>query len=457
MKKRTAWNKGKKETVKHVYYTNGVVNIRVPFDHSCPEGFTRGRVVKWSEETKNKAKIKRKQTCLNKYGDSNYNNKEKQKQTLINKYGVDNAHKLMEVKQRIKQTCLEKYGVDNPMKDSHICNKQHIAARNTCIEKYGVPSFSKTREYLEKINETCLDKYGVMYNCQTENCLKACGSYNSKPNENFYKKLSIIKNISIEREFHVENRSFDFKVDDILIEINPTATHNSLWGVRGRKGLDLNYHLLKRELAEKYHYKLINIYDWDDQDKIIFNLFREKKIFYAKNLTIKEVGRTEEINFLNTYHFQGYVKSDLALGLYTKSGELISIMTFGKPRYNKNYALELLRYCSNSKVAGGVNKLWKYFMKKCSPRSIISYCDLNKFDGSMYKELGFNLLRTTIGVHWYNMKTKQHITDNLLRQRGFDQLFGTNYGKGTSNEELMIKTGFVKIYDAGQSTYVWNK
>ena len=27
------------------------------------------------------------------------------------------------------------------------------------------------------------------------------------------------------------------------------------------------------------------------------------------------------------------------------------------------------------------------------------------------------------------------IIDNLLRQRGFDQLFGTNYGKGTSNEK----------------------
>ena len=56
----------------------------------------------------------------------------------------------------------------------------------------------------------------------------------------------------------------------------------------------------------------------------------------------------------------------------------------------------------------------------------------------------------------YNIKTKQHITDNLLRQRGFDQLFETNYGKGTSNEELMIMHGFIEVYDCGQLTYVWN-
>ena len=57
--------------------------------------------------------------------------------------------------------------------------------------------------------------------------------------------------------------------------------------------------------------------------------------------------------------------------------------------------------------------------------------------------------------HWYNIKTKKHVTDNLLRQRGFDQLFNTNYGKGTSNEDLMRDSGFVEIYDCGQNVWEW--
>ena len=42
-------------------------------------------------------------------------------------------------------------------------------------------------------------------------------------------------------------------------------------------------------------------------------------------------------------------------------------------------------------------------------------------------------------------------------QRGFDQLFGTSYGKSRSNEDLMRENGFVEIFDAGQIKWVWSK
>ena len=131
-------------------------------------------------------------------------------------------------------------------------------------------------------------------------------------------------------------------------------------------------------------------------------------------------------------------------------------MTFGKPRYNKKYEYELIRFCSSDKVVGGAEKLFKYFVNTYAPKSIISYCDLSKFTGKTYSKLGFTYLQTSIGKHWYNTKTNQHITDNLLRQQGFDRLFKTNYGKGTSNEQLMLENGFVEIYDAGQATYIYN-
>lgn len=79
--------------------------------------------------------------------------------------------------------------------------------------------------------------------------------------------------------------------------------------------------------------------------------------------------------------------------------------------------------------------------------------------GTTYEKLGFTFNDVSIEKHWFNMKTGKHITDNLLRQRGFDQLLGSTYGcygKGTSNEQLMRQHDFVEIYDAGQATYVWN-
>ena len=64
-------------------------------------------------------------------------------------------------------------------------------------------------------------------------------------------------------------------------------------------------------------------------------------------------------------------------------------MTFGKPRYNKNYEWELVRFCSHFQVVGGAEKLFTYFRNRYKPKSIISYCDKSKFIGKVYTNLGF--------------------------------------------------------------------
>lgn len=63
----------------------------------------------------------------------------------------------------------------------------------------------------------------------------------------------------------------------------------------------------------------------------------------------------------------------------------------------------------------------------------------------------------TPSAHWYNPKTEQHFTDAYVNKLGVDKLLGTNYGKGTSNKDLMVNEGFVAIYDCGQSRFVWHK
>mgnify|MGYP007037140579 CR=1 FL=1 len=82
-------------------------------------------------------------------------------------------------------------------------------------------------------------------------------------------------------------------------------------------------------------------------------------------------------------------------------------MTFGKPRYNKNYEYELIRYCSSKNIVGGAEKLFNYFIKTYNPKSIISYCDWSKFNGDVYLKLGFIYKSYSIGKHWYNIKTKK--------------------------------------------------
>lgn len=409
------------------------------------------------------------------YGDPNYNNKEKIKETCIERYGTPSASGNVEVQGKIKKTCQERYGVDNPfqrvdlVQDGFIKNYgsisaayEHIAKsqKNNLIERYGVLNVSQlpgSREKaIESMKHTCLNKYGVEFPTLLPQCQFSKGNSSlSTPNQEFGILLSS-NNIEFSRERTLINRSFDFDITgtDILVEINPSATHNSTWSPFGVENIkSATYHRDKSRLAFQNGYRCIHVWDWDDKEKIL-SLLRPQEKVYARKCTIKELKKEETKDFLNLYHLQGYISSDIAIGLFYDD-ELISLMTFGKPRYTDKYEYELIRYCSCKSVIGGAEKLFNYFLKSYSPESVVSYCDMSKFSGHVYQKLNMTLESINISKHWYNIESKQHILDSSLNKVGFDNLFHTNYGKGTSNRELMLSHGFVEIYDAGQAKYVF--
>ena len=377
--------------------------------------------------------------------------KDKRKKTWFKKYGVDCVFKSEKIKEKIKHTNLENLGVEYPMQSEIVKNK----SKETCLKKYGVDYPSKAKTTKEHIKQTNLKKYGVEWFCMHPNA-RLYSSNNSKPNLCFEKKLKE-NNISYEREFPLTKYSYDFKVGNILVEINPTITHNSQLNIFKGEPKEPNYHLNKTNTAKENDFHCIHIWDWDDEDKIV-NLLKPKETLYAKNLSLMEVYEKTANIFLNKNHLQNTCRGQLIrIGLFLND-ELVQLMTFGKPIYNKNYEWELLRLSSHSDymVVGGSEKLFNYFIKTHKPKSVISYCDLSKSDGDVYKILGFDLANTTKpSKHWWDGKT--HITNNLLRQCGFDQLFNTNYGKGTNNEELMLEHKFLPVYDCGQSVWVYKQ
>ena len=380
---------------------------------------------------------------------------EKMRKTDLEKYGVEHHIQSKEVKEKIKETMLERYGFEHPYQVPEIQEKM----KKTNLRKYGTEYVLQADEVRDKISKTTLEKYGVEYFCQHEDCYKNNYSRISKVNKKFQEFLNE-NHVKGELEFIIENSGYDLKVDNILIEIDPTFTHNStiapIFGKREGKIRHQDYHLKKTEFAKEHGFDCIHIFDWDDWNKIL-SLLQPKVKIQARKCEVREIDKKVAKDFLNLYHLQESTKScDYAYGLFYKD-KLVQVMTFGKPRYNKNYEYELLRLCTilGISVIGGAGKLLKYFEESIKPTSIISYCDLSKFNGEVYEKLGFKLESKTLPAkHWYNPKTNRHITDNLLRQRGFDQLHGANFGNGTSNEELMLKEGYVEIYDCGQLVFV---
>lgn len=380
--------------------------------------------------------------------------KENMRKTNTERYGNEYTINTPEFTKKAKRTNLERYGYENAYKNKDIQEK----ARQTNLKRYGHEYASQSTEIMEKIKQVNMEKYGVEFFCQHEKCSAANGFRISKINKEFHELLSQ-NGIENELEFIVGNLGYDLKVGDTLIEIDPYFTHNSTvgpyFGGKQRESISEDYHLNKTNTAKEHDFNCIHIFDWDEWGKVIYLLQPKSKV-YARECEVREMGNREAREFLNTYHLQSSTKQvQYAYGLYYNK-ELVEVMTFGKPRYNKNYEYELLRLCSTPRfnIIGGASKLLKCFETKVKPKSIISYCDLSKFNGNVYEKLGFTLKeRTKPAKHWYNPKTKKHITDNLLRQRGFDQLHKTSFGRGTSNEQLMLEHGYVEIFDCGQLVF----
>ena len=277
-----------------------------------------------------------------------------------------------------------------------------------------------------------------------------------------FESLLVKNNIDYTENITIGEDTFNFKIgENTLISIISYMEYNTVWSPIFENGASNTQHSDKSKRAEKEGYHVIHVFDWDNKENIVKSLLSSRNKIYARNTEVSGISRPEMVDFLKEYHLQGTCNGQsIYIGLRDKFGELVSLMTFGKPRYNKNYQYELIRYCSSRNVIGGSEKIFKHFIQEYDPESIISYCDMGKFSGDVYIKLGFNLKSSNNpSKHWYcpTIEKRNHITDNFLRQRGYDQLFNEHYGRGTSNEELMIAKGYFPVCDAGQNTYEWHK
>ena len=411
----------------------GLVNYYKEHPEACEECSRRSK--EWFSVEANKKKLSKSLKAYHRNNPNAYAKQVKAQETFWN------SERGSEVKQHLSKKAIDRW--DN--------NEEY---RNAVIE--GHQEYWQSEEFRQR----CAENGRKVWDIPEEERRKKFASFGrvgSVPNKNFAELLDK-NNINYESEFYIDHYIYDFKVDNNLIEINPFPFHNVTFSPFGDPKGE-TYHYDKTLTAIENGYRCIHVWDWDDVNRII-ELLKPREKLYARKCIIKEVQKDEAVSFIDNFHIQGSTKTDrskdtIRLGLYFED-KLVSIITFGKPRYNKNYEYELIRYCSSHNIIGGAEKLFKNFIKTYKPNSVISYCDFSKFTGMTYEKLGFTQENLRISSHWYHPKTKKHITDNLLRRYGADKLIGTNYGKGTNNKEILIENGFFEIKDSGQITYSYH-
>ena len=123
----------------------------------------------------------------------------------------------------------------------------------------------------------------------------------------------------------LEGKELDIYLPDmkLAIEFNGSYWHSEIYK-------DRKYHQNKTLECLRKNIRLIHIfeYEYDNEIKIkqfLSNIILNKTAIYARDTEVKEVEKSEATRFFNTYHIQGNVGSEIAIGLY-KDNELVSVI-----------------------------------------------------------------------------------------------------------------------------------
>lgn len=252
-----------------------------------------------------------------------------------------------------------------------------------------------------------------------------------------------------------------FELDIYIPEKKLAVEFNgSYW--HGDNLKESTYHQKKSRACIDKGIRLIHIfeYEWNDEvtrEKLKGLLgLKQRRTIYARNTIVGKVSIEQTNKFLDTYHLQNHCSGvEVSIGLADKStGEILGLMTFGKPRFDNSIQYELLRMCwrDDVNVVGGKEKIFNTFIECAKPESIISYCNIGKFSGKSYFDLGFKYERLTEPNYVWckdnDIKTRYQTMKKDLVRKGLGN-------KTETESEIMRRLGYHKIYDSGNAVYVW--
>jgi hypothetical protein len=255
------------------------------------------------------------------------------------------------------------------------------------------------------------------------------------------------------------------ELDILSIKNNVAIEMNGLYYHSEEQGKDKKYHLNKTKMSLDKGIRLFHIFEdeWRNKKEIWKSILRYnfKKIpnkIYARKCKIKLVDNYKTVEFLNRNHLQGYSNSSVSIGLYDND-DLVSILTFGKSRFDKNIEWEIIRYANklNITVVGGFQKLFSHFKKTYTPKSIVSYADKRYSIGNVYKTIGMKEIKNDAVNYYYFNKSEgiRYSRHQFQKHKLKDKL--PIYDENLSEINNMRMNKFNRIYDCGNYKFVWCK
>jgi hypothetical protein len=438
-------------------------------------------------------KQKSKETKLEKYGDSNYNNRVLSSKTCLCKYGVNHISKLNSVKEKKGDTNIKKFGFKYPSQNPNILKKMS----ESNMKRFGVDNFAKTDHFKEILRsrwfermKNKLEPFGILSDISGDSykikCV-LCGEdfeiLTNLRNKRIRESVNICVKCNPKKQNIKQNEIFNFisiyypntissdrnilkgkEIDIYIPELNLGFEFNGLyWHSEIYK--ERTYHLDKTRECLNSGISLFHIWEdnWLYKQDIVKSMILNKigktpnKIF-ARKCEVKEINDNNLVRgFLDKNHIQGFVGSKIKIGLFFEN-DLVGLMTFGNLRKSlgqksQEGSYEMLRFCNklNTNVIGGASKLFSHFIKNYDVKKVISYSDSSRSDGNLYQKLNFKLQHETDPNYYW-------IVDGIRRHRfNFrkDKLVREGSDPNKTEIEIMNEKGFFRIFDCGSKNWIF--
>lgn len=422
----------------------------------------------------------------------------KAKKTNLELYGVDNYSMTKECRTRVENTNLERYGVKCTFLDDttrekiretnrRLYGSDYYLGTKECrektqsymLEEYGVVHYSKTEEFkksiLQRRNDSLMEvfpSYGITdfkilddhtidikcdlgldhyFNITAINLRQrrtqktvlctVCNEFDRRQSGREIEIADFIKQhyigeIRLKDTELLGRKEVDIYLPEkkLAIEFNGLYWHSELYKNK-------EYHLNKTLACREKGVCLLHIWEdeWTDRRDVVKSRLLEvlglqNEVVDAEECDVVELSHEEMGIFLRRNDIVDYKKSTYRLGL-NKGGESIVVMSLEKK--GDNWVLNHCCARINTKVTGGLSKLFTHFVRERTPMLVTSKFPNSWDSGTLYSDLGFHLVGEITPGHFYldgRFKTRLRRIPKSIRETG-DKC--------------------IRIYDCGQQKLEW--
>lgn len=381
------------------------------------------------------------------------------KKTCLANHGVEFPSQHITVRQKYKDTMVRRYGTEYTNQTSLKENNAYDVLEskdelNHLTHNQGLSTFeiadmigvsqSTVSRYMTK--HSIEPRTGSMSTFQREVCEFIRSIYDGR--------------IEIDDRTIIKPTEIDIVLPDIKIGIECDGLY---WHSEVAGGKTKPYHITKTLQSRQQGYRLIHLFESDwlhhktaTQSRLRSLVNANRRIYARKCTVVYDIRASVARDFYNQYHIQGFVGAKYHIGL-KYDDQLVACMSISPARFNQHYQYELMRFCTIAgvTVVGGANKLFKAIVRNYQCQSVISYCDLRWGTGTVYQQMGFELISQSAPNYWYFKGNELHSRIAYQKHKLAHKL--DVFDPDLSEWENMKANGYDRIWDCGNTVWGWKR